>query len=101
MKTYRIKHLPTGLYYHPSSEVQIKIGAKTHRTKTNLGKKGKIYPMLPTLKWISNSYYNHVQRVSDKMLELLESSTGDVSFDYRDGWKTYPFVESEWLIEEC
>jgi hypothetical protein len=60
MKFYKIKHNPTGLFYQPSSSIKRKgIGY----CKTNLSKKGKVYPSLghtqSALKHILHyGYYN-------------------------------------------
>ena len=40
MKVYKILHKPTGLYFTPS------------KGNGNLSKTGKIYPKMPSLKWV-------------------------------------------------
>jgi hypothetical protein len=40
MKVYRILHKPTGLYFTPS------------RGNGNLSRTGKVYPKIPSLKWV-------------------------------------------------
>jgi len=40
MKVYKILHKPTGLYFTPS------------RGNGNLSKIGKLYPKMPSLKWV-------------------------------------------------
>lgn len=42
---YRLKHLPTGLYYTPSRDVAVrsKDGITRWRIKSNLSKTGKLY----------------------------------------------------------
>lgn len=58
MKIYRIKHVPSGMYYTPSREVLISRDGVSHYVKSNLSKKGKVYihrkPQLPTC------YYDHL-----------------------------------------
>jgi hypothetical protein len=99
MICYRLKHIPTGLYYRPSAEVKLTIGGKYAYVKTNLSQKGKIYTSKPSLGWIDHGFYNHVQRMNDKMIELL--ADGKVSFDGRsDKHFLYPYVADEWVIEE-
>ena len=99
MIAYRMKHLPTGLYFRPSTEVKITLGGHDHYVKTNLSKKGKIYSSKPTFNWIDPQFYNHVQFFNDKMIELLE--TGKSTFDGRwDRNSVYPFIEEDWIIEE-
>jgi hypothetical protein len=99
MICYRLKHIPTGLYYRPSSERDIQVGGKRQRVKSNLSKNGKIYPQKPSLKWIKYGFYNHVQLESDKLIDFL--ADGKVSFEYREKHKLYPYVETDWEIEEC
>lgn len=43
---YKIRHIPTGLFYKPSK----------HMAKSNLSKNGKIYNSKPTLKWLGDIY---------------------------------------------
>ena len=100
MICYRLKHIPSGLYYRPSAELQIQVGGKRHYVKSNLSKKGKIYPQKPSLSWIDRGFYNHVQLQSDKMIDFL--ADGKVSLDgYRERNVLYPYVETDWVIEEC
>jgi hypothetical protein len=101
MKCYRFKHKPTGLYYRPSSEVLINIknpnGTTKVRTwvKTNLSKKGKIYPMKPSWSWINGGYYNHI---------LTKQKMIDENLDDNQAWKlrtkTSPFIQDDWELEE-
>lgn len=100
MICYRLKHIPTGLYYRPSAELDIHLSGKRYRVKSNLSKKGKIYPQKPSLLWIGRGFYNHIQLQNEKMIDLL--ADGKVSLDgYKERNVLYPFIESEWVIEEC
>ena len=100
MKCYRFKHIPTGMYYRPSrGDVQIKINnpdgtikVRT-RVKTNLSKKGKIYPKPPSWSWLGGSYYNHIYK---KELILLQNL--DRSSTWRIKNQTFPVVPGEWII---
>ena len=47
---YRIKHIPTGLFYAP-------VTGRFTKYKTNLKKTGKVYHKKPTLKHISHGYW--------------------------------------------
>ena len=53
MKIYKVKHIPTGLFYKPSK----------YPSKSNLSKTGKVYHTKPSLQyWLSFSHglaYNH------------------------------------------
>ena len=100
MICYRLKHLPTGLYYHSATEVKIKIQNKAYYVKTNLGKKGKIYTQKPSLAWV-RIYYNHIQLFNDLMLLKLESESGVINmYDRNIKYKVYPYVAAEWEVEE-
>jgi len=71
---WRLKHIPTGLYFKPSK----------HRSKSNLHKKGKIYSMKPTCKWMGG-YYHHPDDAPEKV------------------YKKFPVrkvIESEWVAEK-
>ena len=48
MELWRLKHIPTGLYFKPSK----------HRSKSNLSKKGKVYTSKPTIKWCGRVYHH-------------------------------------------
>jgi hypothetical protein len=74
---YRIKHIPTGLFYCPYR--MVKANFSDYQTKTNLSKVGKIYPKKPTLKFIGEGYYSHFSPHT-----------------------LVPFVETEWeIVEAC
>ena len=101
MICYRFKHLPTGMYWRPSSEVQVRDLNPDGTTrlymyvKTNLSRKGKVYPQKPSWSWISGGYYNHLlvkQEIIDQKL--------DHNSAYRLKHKTYPFIEADWVLEE-
>lgn len=97
MKVYRIKHLPTGLYYRPASQAKItfpgdtyECGGKTYPrpyyVKTNLSKKGKVYSPKPSLKWIGDRIYSHMVPCKSALTRYNEYMI--------------PAPESDWLIEE-
>lgn len=68
MKVYRIKHIPTGLYFCPARKIKNEAG---WYAKSNLSKKGKIYHNKPSLKWIEERIYTHQHsvRFKDKTIE--------------------------------
>lgn len=92
MKCYRIKHLPSGLYFRPSIKVTVtgKTGKRDY-VKTNLSKKGKVYATKPSLRWINNSIYSH--------LFTYEYIQERRRTRYIDGI-VIPAPDSDWLIEE-
>ncbi len=89
MKCYRIKHLPTGLYYRPSSEVKNQFGCYV---KTNLSKTGKIYPRRPTLKHIGGAIYDHTRN----FLRRNDNGFGYIGY----AGQAFPTHSGEWEIEE-
>ena len=102
MKAYRLKHLPTGLYYIPSRDVKITgkwaDGSEWWEfVKSNLSKTGKCYVRKPSLKQIGSGIYNHL-----KTKELLVQDRLGVNYRYSfyriSGID--PVIESEWEIEE-
>lgn len=102
MKCYRMKHVPTGLYYKPSGWARCKIYGKKfwgEHYRTNLSKKGKIYPAMPTFAWIGRSFYNHLMASQIDMQQL--GPNAEPNFNRRlSTSKAFPFVQSEWIIEE-
>lgn len=80
MKLYRIKHIPTGLYYQPNRHIKNLTG---EYIKSNLSNKGKIYHMKPSLPWIGSEYYNHLSSTKNRWGDFVS-----------------PFLDSEWEIEE-
>lgn len=88
-KIYRLKHLPTGLYFCPSREIQVKLlgdDRKVRYVKSNLSKTGKAYLKKPTLAYVGQAYYTH-------LIESAKELT-------RNGNVVRPFIPSEWIIEE-
>jgi hypothetical protein len=97
MKVYRIKHLPTGLYYRPSSEVQVKAAGTKRYVKTNLSKKGKLYTQRPSESWFVGKIYNHV--ATEAHLATLPN-TNPYSLSHRDLNRVYDAPIEHWVIEE-
>lgn len=96
MKVYRIKHLPTGLYFKPSSEVWVKVGGDhSVHVKTNLSKKGKVYTQLPSESWFTNGIYNHLAQQ-----KRFKGITDVFSISYRERNRIYPAPREDWQIEE-
>ena len=63
MKTYKIKHLPSGLFFTPVQPRQIRInGENRYRVvQTNLGESGMIYTRRPNLaRMIGAGFYSHL-----------------------------------------
>lgn len=93
MPAYRMKHIPSGLYYCPSRVMRTVVtdssGNPTKRIrwgKSNLSKKGKAYLSKPSFKWIGGNFYDH--RIPRTI------------FDTRRKDKTSPFIPADWIIEE-
>ena len=89
MKAYKIKHIPSGLYFCPSRKIRLPNGVhKGKYVKSNLSKKGKIYIAMPSLKWVE-TIYSHL-----------------IDFDVMSDWEIYrnknliKTEEKDWLIEE-
>jgi hypothetical protein len=102
---HRIRHIPTGLFYRPSTEVKIK-GVRVSDgqrlsvyTKTNLSKSGKVYNRRPTLKHISGSIYNHVV-TQQFFVEYLRTERPSSYNQFSMRNKAHPSPESDWQIEK-
>ena len=78
MKEYRIKHIPTGLYYKPT-------------TDTNLTKRGKVYTTKGNILTCSNSEYIHISL-------RVESESYKKNKEYFDPLELYPnaYYKSSW-----
>lgn len=92
---YRIKHIPTGMYFCPSREIKVKLvddhgyHAQAGRyIKSNLSKEGKTYLRRPTLKQIGSHYYTHLIT----SVQQLNQGVGNYCL--------LPTLENEWTIEE-
>ena len=83
LKLFRIKHIPTGMYYCPNRHIQIRHNGEKKYVKSNLSKKGKIYQKKPSLSWIGHVYYNHLTGSMNGFDEPISH-----------------FNEEEWEIEE-
>lgn len=83
MKVYRIKHLPTGLFFVPSRLIQV----DGKYAKSNLSKRGKLYTHKPTLRYLDDTYYDHTKP------PVVWNPVFPERF-------LYPVVLSEWVVEE-
>jgi hypothetical protein len=88
MKVYRVRHIPSGLYYCPSREVYVKDKEleRPRYMKTNLSKTGKLYSRKPSLKVLLNScVYVHLRELSTNI--------------WRNQY-VMPVKVEDWIIEE-
>lgn len=71
MKFYKIRHIPTGLFYQPT---------KGHFSweKTNLSENGKVYTKKPSLKHI-NQGYNVIHKIKEYPYKRSEFKRFDSS----------------------
>jgi hypothetical protein len=83
-----MKHKPTGHYYCRSRKVKLKGEDYFAYVKSNLSKKGKVYPTKPTYAWIGGSFHNHI--ISQELYNMGKGVKNHL----------HPFLESEWEIEE-
>jgi len=86
MVCYRLKHIPSGLYFCPSRTIQMMINGKKYYPKSNLGKKGKVYTNKPSLQWVEHGFYNHLNFTPEEW--------------YHSGSKLSSYVNTDWRIEE-
>lgn len=82
---YRLKHIPTGLYFIASREIKV----EGWYIKSNLSKTGKIYTKRPSFKYIGNMFYSHLSYEMTKRFSVNPLPENI----------PLPFVESEWEIE--
>lgn len=95
MRAWRLKHIPSGMYYCPSRSVlstsvvdkEGKPSKLRYWVKSNLSKKGKAYLSKPTLKWLQHGFYDpRVCIVAHRYMTNRHNVA--------------PLVESDWLLEE-
>ena len=87
MKVYRLKHIPTGLYFRPSTSKAVKNeDGRTSYVKTNLSENGKLYSRKPSFRYLSEWIWTHTEVVQSGYFNRLEATRLEI-------------VESEWLIE--
>ena len=91
---YRIRHLPTGMYFCPSREVRVKLpdlpsyyGSGSVAIKSNLSSTGKTYLKRPSIKQIGQYYYTH----------LVQSFK---EIDSSGPYRMLPVEPQEWVVEE-
>lgn len=89
------------MYWRTSTEIKIVIKNPDGNikfwmyTKTNISKNGKVYPQKPSWRWIEDGYYNHLltrQRIIDEDIDKPNY--------YQLRNLQFPFVRSEWELEE-
>ena len=91
---YRMRHVPTGLYFCPSREVKVKLsdGSIYQQNgvyiKSNLSKTGKTYLKRPSIKQIGSHFYTHLIT----SVKQLNQGVGNYCL--------LPVLESEWVVEE-
>lgn len=91
MKVYRIKHIPTGLYYTPVKTTTI----NGWHVKTNLNKNGELYIKKPSAPGCcSHGFNNHLKVKNMKQTEEQKHHGYDCFASYET------FVPSDWKVEE-
>ena len=91
---YRMRHVPTGLYFCPSREVKVRLsdGSIYQQNgvyiKSNLSKTGKTYIKRPSLKNVGTHYYTHL------IISARQLSNG------LGNYAMLPVLQDEWMIEE-
>lgn len=90
MKLYKLKHIPTGLYFTPS------------KGSGNLSKKGKIYiDRIPSLDWVEiirikiNTWKKQPSKINKIICDYF-------NIDYNNGYvdKHLKTNKEDWVIEE-
>lgn len=86
MPAYRMKHVPSGLYYCPSRDARVNFinHEGSAYVKTNLSKRGKVYLSRPSFKWIGGTFYTHL---------------GQFRYTWSRDTIRVPFVVADWIIE--
>ena len=98
--TYRLKHIPTGLYYRPSRTVKYQ-GSREElagwKVKSNLCETGKEYYDFPPLAAIGGTITSHLD-YDGKFIETITNYHW-WNRDSEYGYNRYEFDYSEWIIE--
>lgn len=93
MKVYRLKHIPTGLYFCPSRELTVRNSeGKASWVKSNLSEDGKVYTRKPSFKYLGEWIYDHT--------EITWGSPYDYGGYTRANPSRLEIVESDWIVEE-
>lgn len=91
MKVYRLKHIPTGLYFKG-------VG----RTGCNLTPLGQLYTSKPSMRWVRNIRVNY--RTSGKQNETDKKMADFFRLTPRTGWqrinRRIDTPETDWEIVE-
>lgn len=89
MPIYRVRHIASGLFYRPCTEVQLKAkrvdGSWSYGrgVKTNLSKTPKLYHKMPSQGMLSGSYYNHLTLAAQMQAAATQSGNPE--------WHPYDF----------
>lgn len=90
---YRLKHVPTGLYFVPVRFKVIKDSrGYSHSVKSNFSEKGKIYNQKPCFEWLKHGLYSHFH------VKWNWSHTYNYEIPERNN--LIPYNVDEWVIEE-
>ena len=84
MKVYRIKHIPTGMFFVPSRHItstwkKYCKGGSFCRVKSNLSKPGKLYTRRPTIKHLPEHIATHMH----------------------EGYDCFGLRPMDWIVEEA
>ena len=99
MSLYRVRHIPSGLFYRACREAAIKFGGDSRYVKSNLTKQPKIYHVKPSIGMLSGTFYNHL--VTQQLLDQWAIKNPDGNF-YNSPCRRdalHPFLSSEWMVE--
>ena len=92
-QVWRIRHIPSGLYYCPSRSIKVRLEGDSsvfptgRYIKSNLSATGKTYLKKPNLRFLGDCYYTHL------ISSVNELNQGVGNYCLR------PVIEAEWSIE--
>lgn len=103
MKPFKLKHIPTGLYYIPVREVVVKSNNNTRYSniKSNLSKIGKIYTknVKDIAAHMQGSFYNHtIVKVADGD-KLYKDYNGPIYQHYPRSCSLVKVNVDDWELE--
>jgi hypothetical protein len=91
MKVYKILHKPTGLFFKPS------------KGSGNLSKKGKIYPMKPSLTWIGPlikiDFWNRLRITKENQI-MLDYFKLETPIEWHHFQRYVEVPQNDWEIIE-
>lgn len=104
MKFYRVKHIPTGLYYQPvQSNCHLSLKGKVYQRTPNLKNLTKLFIEFTGMAWWSSNFDKvPYDKRYGKIIEYFNVKPSKKGYQRTEAWNGFwvDIPESDWQIEE-